>query len=230
MAAAAAASSSSQHLSPISHGLRQCSHGVTHLHLPSTSRCLLPIFYSSSFPQDPWKRAEEGANGGCAFDGRDDKPREECGVVGSLGDPQASCLCSLTLHALQHRGQEGVDIFSYDGGTLMSVTGLGLVFEVFGKDPSRMDTLPRDATVKHVRYSTAGVTSSPLNVQPFLTGYHFGQVVVAHNGNLVNYAALRWGRWRGRVGKWGRRRGRVGKCTGLEAHMCCTGKRKMGWF
>ncbi|MQM22933.1 hypothetical protein Taro_055992, partial [Colocasia esculenta] len=167
---AATASSSSQHLSPIPHGLRQCSQGATPLHSPSTSRCLLPISCSSSspsFPQDPiffdqqqWKRAEEGA------------------------------------WRMPHRGQEGADIVSCDGGTLKFVTGLGLVSEVFGKDLSRLDALSRDTTVGHVRYSTAGVASSPLNVHPFLAGYHFGEVAVAHNRNLVNYAALRCGRWR----------------------------------
>ncbi|MQM04617.1 hypothetical protein Taro_037420 [Colocasia esculenta] len=118
------------------------------------------------------------------------------------------------------RSAEGAGIVSCNGGTLKSVTDLGLVFEVFGKDPSKLDALPRDAAVDgHVRYSTVGVALSPLNVQPFLAGYHFSQVAVTHNGNLVNYAALRWGRWRGGFGKWGRRRGWVGKCTWPEAHM-----------
>nr|ACJ85731.1 unknown [Medicago truncatula] len=40
----------------------------------------------------------------------DDKPREECGVVGIYGDSEASRLCYLALHALQHRGQEGAGI------------------------------------------------------------------------------------------------------------------------
>ncbi|MFS7976518.1 putative amidophosphoribosyltransferase [Helianthus anomalus] len=29
------------------------------------------------------------------------------------------------------------------------------------------------------------------NVQPFVPGYRFSRVVVAHNGNLVNYQTLR---------------------------------------
>ncbi|MFQ6636107.1 hypothetical protein Gotur_013877 [Gossypium turneri] len=44
--------------------------------------------------------------------------------------------------------------------------------------------------IGHVRYSTAG-SSMLKNVQPFVAGYRFGSVGVAHNGNLVNYRALR---------------------------------------
>src|SRR5438045_839956 len=40
--------------------------------------------------------------------------REECGVVGVLGDPEAANLCYLALFAQQHRGQEGCGIIAYD--------------------------------------------------------------------------------------------------------------------
>lgn len=49
--------------------------------------------------------------------------REECGVVGIFGDPEASRLCYLALHALQHRGQEGAGIVTSNNGTLHTVTG-----------------------------------------------------------------------------------------------------------
>ncbi|KAF8716583.1 hypothetical protein HU200_026269 [Digitaria exilis] len=120
----------------------------------------------------------------------DDHPREECGVFGVIGDPDASSLCYLGLQKLQHRGEEGAGIAAADAdGKLKSVTGLGLVGDVFG-DPTRLAKLPGDAAIGHVRYSTAGA-SSMRNVQPFLAAYRFGQLAVAHNGNLVNYQALR---------------------------------------
>ncbi|KAK3195335.1 hypothetical protein Dsin_026645 [Dipteronia sinensis] len=118
----------------------------------------------------------------------DDKPREECGVVGIYGDPEASRLCYLALHALQHRGQEGAGIVAVKKNVLQSVTGVGLVSEVFNE--SKLDQLPGDIAIGHVRYSTAG-SSMLKNVQPFVAGYRFGSVGVAHNGNLVNYKALR---------------------------------------
>ncbi|XP_047328639.1 amidophosphoribosyltransferase, chloroplastic-like [Impatiens glandulifera] len=118
----------------------------------------------------------------------DDKPREECGVVGIYGDPEASRLCYLALHALQHRGQEGAGIVAVNDNILKSITGVGLVSEVFNE--SKLDQLPGDTAIGHVRYSTAGA-SMLKNVQPFVAGYRFGSVGVAHNGNLVNYKTLR---------------------------------------
>ncbi|KAI6677632.1 hypothetical protein NL676_038428 [Syzygium grande] len=121
-------------------------------------------------------------------DESDDKPREECGVVGIYGDPEASRLCYLALHALQHRGQEGAGIVAVHDNVLQSITGVGLVSEVFNQP--KLDQLPGSSAIGHVRYSTAG-SSMLKNVQPFVAGYRFGSVGVAHNGNLVNYRALR---------------------------------------
>lgn len=118
----------------------------------------------------------------------DDKPREECGVVAIYGDAEASRLSYLALHALQHRGQEGAGIVAANNGVLQSVTGVGLVSDVFSE--TKLDKLPGDAAIGHVRYSTAG-QSALKNVQPFVAGYRFGSVAVAHNGNLVNYEILR---------------------------------------
>ncbi|KAI3931023.1 hypothetical protein MKW92_021391 [Papaver armeniacum] len=118
----------------------------------------------------------------------DDKLREECGVVGIYGDPEASRLCYLALHALQHRGQEGAGIVTVHENILKSITGVGLVSEVFNE--SKLNQLPGDSAIGHVRYSTAG-SSMLKNVQPFVAGYRFGSVGVAHNGNLVNYRSLR---------------------------------------
>ncbi|KAI3905048.1 hypothetical protein MKX01_017294 [Papaver californicum] len=121
-------------------------------------------------------------------DDEDDNLREECGVVGIYGDPEASRLCYLALHALQHRGQEGAGIVTVNENILKSITGVGLVSEVFNE--SKLNQLPGDSAIGHVRYSTAG-SSMLKNVQPFVAGYRFGSVGVAHNGNLVNYRSLR---------------------------------------
>ena len=43
-----------------------------------------------------------------------DTLREECGIFGVYGHPDASALVALGLHALQHRGQEAAGIVSYD--------------------------------------------------------------------------------------------------------------------
>ena len=43
------------------------------------------------------------------------KLKEECGVFGIFDTEEASVLTTLGLHSLQHRGQEGAGIVSYDG-------------------------------------------------------------------------------------------------------------------
>ncbi|KAL2346075.1 hypothetical protein Fmac_000075 [Flemingia macrophylla] len=117
-----------------------------------------------------------------------EKPREECGVVGIHGDPEAARLCSLALHALQHRGQEGAGIVAAHEKVLQSVTGVGLVSDVF--QSGTLSGLPGAAAIGHVRYSTAG-QSKLCNVQPLLAEFPFGSLGVAHNGNLVNYRSLK---------------------------------------
>ncbi|KAK4738448.1 hypothetical protein R3W88_002145 [Solanum pinnatisectum] len=115
----------------------------------------------------------------------DDKPKEECGVVGIYGDPDASRLCYLALHSLQHRGQEGAGMVTVENKVVKSITGIGLVSDVFNE--SKLDQLPGDMAIGHVRYSTAAGSSSMLkNVQPFVTSSKFGSFGVAHNG--VNFS------------------------------------------
>lgn len=143
------------------------------------------------------RRESEGDSGGSSNPmeewlarGQVDGMREECGVVGIIGDREASRLCYLALHTLQHRGQEGAGMVTSHEGVLKSVTGVGLVSEVFNE--SKLAALPGSAAIGHCRYATAG-GSAVANVQPFVAGYRFGQVAIAHNGNLVNYGELRAG-------------------------------------
>lgn len=114
--------------------------------------------------------------------------RDECGVFGLYGDPEAANLTCLGLHSLQHRGQEGAGIATADGGLIRTHRGLGLVSDVF--DAARLRTLSGSLAVGHVRYSTAG-EASLRNVQPFTVRCRAGQVSVVHNGNLVNAAGLK---------------------------------------
>ena len=44
-----------------------------------------------------------------------DRIKDECGVFGIFGTDEASVLTTLGLHSLQHRGQEGAGIVSFDG-------------------------------------------------------------------------------------------------------------------
>ncbi len=62
------------------------------------------------------------------------KIKEECGVFGITDTPEASTLTALGLHALQHRGQEGSGIVSYDGKNYHSEKRFGLVGDNFNKE------------------------------------------------------------------------------------------------
>ena len=55
------------------------------------------------------------------------KFKEECGIFGISNYEDASALTALGLHALQHRGQEGCGIVSYDGSKYYSEKRYGLV-------------------------------------------------------------------------------------------------------
>jgi len=62
---------------------------------------------------------------GDEFDPNADRLREECGVFGIFGHPDAAAITALGLHALQHRGQEAAGIVSFDGKRFHSERRLG---------------------------------------------------------------------------------------------------------
>ena len=123
------------------------------------------------------------------FDLDADRLREECGVFGIFGHPDAAAVTALGLHALQHRGQEAAGIVSFDGHRFNSERRLGLVGDHFSR-ASTIDRLPGTAAIGHVRYSTTGETILR-NVQPLFAELSSGGFAVAHNGNLTNGLTLR---------------------------------------
>jgi len=118
-----------------------------------------------------------------------DKLREECGIFGISSHTDASALVALGLHALQHRGQEGCGIVSFDGKNYHSEKRQGLVGDHF-TDPEILKKLPGNFAIGHNRYSTTGETSLR-NIQPFFADLHMGGLSIAHNGNLTNALLLR---------------------------------------
>ena len=118
-----------------------------------------------------------------------DKLKEECGVFGVSNHADASALVALGLHALQHRGQEGCGIVSFDGKNYHSEKRQGLVGDHF-TDPETLKKLPGHFAIGHNRYSTTGETSLR-NIQPFFADLHMGGLSLAHNGNLTNALYLR---------------------------------------
>ncbi len=118
-----------------------------------------------------------------------DKLREECGIFGISNHQDSSALVALGLHALQHRGQEGCGIVSFDGKNYHSEKRQGLVGDHF-TNPEILNKLPGNFAIGHNRYSTTGETSLR-NIQPFFADLHMGGLSIAHNGNLTNALMLR---------------------------------------
>lgn len=118
-----------------------------------------------------------------------DKLREECGVFGIFGVDDAAALTVLGLHALQHRGQEGTGITSFDGQNFYTHKSLGLVADTF-VDAAVIDRLQGNSAIGHVRYSTTGETALR-NVQPLFAELADGGFAVAHNGNITNAMHLK---------------------------------------
>jgi amidophosphoribosyltransferase len=117
-----------------------------------------------------------------------DRFREECGVMGIAGHPEAANLAYLGLYALQHRGQESCGIVSRNASQMHVHRGMGLVADVF--DQKVIRRLNGRYAIGHVRYSTAG-SSTLREAQPFLAESSQTHLAVAHNGNLTNARAIR---------------------------------------
>ena len=117
------------------------------------------------------------------------KIREECGIFGIYNSQDASALTALGLHALQHRGQEGCGIVTFDGKNFHSEKRNGLVGDNF-TNKEVLKKLPGNRAIGHNRYSTTG-EASLRNIQPFFADLYGGGISVAHNGNLTNAIQLR---------------------------------------
>lgn len=120
----------------------------------------------------------------------DDKLKEECGVFGVFNEDgfDTAQLTYYGLYALQHRGQESAGMAVNDNGRIIYRKEMGLVSDIF--DEVVLKHLQGKAAIGHVRYSTAGESSSE-NAQPLVLKYTKGHMALAHNGNLVNAEKLR---------------------------------------
>ncbi len=115
--------------------------------------------------------------------------KEECGIFGIFNNKDSAALTALGLHSLQHRGQEGCGIVTFDGKKFYAERRLGLVGDNFTKGKV-LEKLPGECAIGHNRYSTTG-NNLIKNVQPFFADLHAGGISIAHNGNLSNARHLR---------------------------------------
>ncbi len=131
-------------------------------------------------------RGQESA-GIAVSDGRVLEGVTGMGLVAEVFDERAIQYLELKYHGERHtrHNRNGVH-----GGVDAATLGCVGEFDISG----RVDTAPpqpsRGGVIGHNRYSTAG-GSLACNAQPLVESYIGGQVGLAHNGNLVNAAALR---------------------------------------
>ena len=105
----------------------------------------------------------------------DPKLKEECGVFGVSNAKDASALTALGLHALQHRGQEGCGIVTFDGEKYYSEKRFGLVGDNFNKEKV-LKNLKGNHAIGHNRYSTTG-ENTLRNIQPFFADTNAGNIL-----------------------------------------------------
>ena len=115
--------------------------------------------------------------------------KDECGVFGIVGHPEAAAVTYLGLYALQHRGQEAAGIVTAGRGKgFRTRKARGYVADVFAAES--LEKLGGPNAIGHTRYSTAGDNTDE-NIQPLAIECKFGEIAVCHNGNLVNAHLLR---------------------------------------
>lgn len=110
-----------------------------------------------------------------------------CGIAGIVSREEANQELYEALTVLQHRGQDAAGIVTCQGDRLHLRKDSGLVRDVF--HTRHMVNLRGRMGIGHVRYPTAGCTSSA-EAQPFYVNSPYG-ITLAHNGNLTNAESLK---------------------------------------
>ncbi|MEX5729509.1 glucosamine--fructose-6-phosphate aminotransferase (isomerizing) [Rhodovulum iodosum] len=107
-----------------------------------------------------------------------------CGIVGVLGDHEASPLLVEALGRLEYRGYDSAGIATVNDGGLARRRAVGKLVNL--SDLLVHEPLPGKAGIGHTRWATHGAPSVA-NAHP----HQAGRVAVVHNGIIENYRALR---------------------------------------
>ena len=106
------------------------------------------------------------------------------GVLAVYGVKDASRRIYYGLHNLQHRGQEGGGIATFDGnGKYYHYRGLGLLSDIFTN--GELDHLPGSMGMGSVKYAN-DAKGGIENVEPLFFHHRGGDFAVAADGNVVN--------------------------------------------
>ncbi|MDH3365498.1 MAG: amidophosphoribosyltransferase [Thermoplasmata archaeon] len=114
-------------------------------------------------------------------------PQDECGVFAIASISNATIDIFYALRVLQHRGQESAGIAVHNNG-IKALKGMGLAHQALRQDELR--NLKGDIGIGHVRYSTMGASNLD-HAQPVVMSTNYGDIALAHNGEIVNADHLR---------------------------------------
>ncbi|MDO4670904.1 MAG: amidophosphoribosyltransferase [Aerococcus sp.] len=115
---------------------------------------------------------------------------EAGGLFGIWNQPEASQMTYFGLHALQHRGQQGVGIVTNDGQSFHSYCRQGLLTHVFSNKDT-LKNLPGTCALGQVRAATTDDLADDTNLQPRIFHFNEGTLAVSHIGHLTNGRTLR---------------------------------------
>mgnify|MGYP003312205503 CR=1 FL=1 len=105
-------------------------------------------------------------------------------LFGAYGVNNAAHTIYFGLHALQHRGQEGAGMATFDDdGNCVHHKGLGLVSGIFGRE--RISLHKGSLGIGSTQYANASKGGLD-NVQPLFFHHKSGDFAIAGEGNLVN--------------------------------------------
>jgi glucosamine--fructose-6-phosphate aminotransferase (isomerizing) len=109
-----------------------------------------------------------------------------CGIVGFIGDEPAAPVVLRAISKLEYRGYDSAGMVSISNSRIYSHKDVGSLADV--QSEYRLDQLPGEIAVAHVRWATHGRVNQ-VSAHP-----HFDckkQVALVHNGVIENYQELR---------------------------------------
>jgi len=104
-------------------------------------------------------------------------------IFGVYGVSNAAQVIYFGLHGLQHRGQEGAGIATFNDGVCHNHRGLGLAGEIFQHE--EIQKLPGILGIGSTQYANKAKGGLD-NVQPLFFHHKSGDFAIASEGNLVN--------------------------------------------
>ena len=114
--------------------------------------------------------------------------QDSSGIVGLFNVEQAAQNIYLAMHAIQHRGQDGVGVAVSDRENVVCKKGLGLLSENLKQDT--LNSLEGDIAIGQLRMATKN-DSQLENVQPIMVRSHQRYFAVVSSGMITNAISLR---------------------------------------